>query len=160
MKYIFYAVKYICESTKIEKHFRVYLYCRRWVNLKKIVWIVLLSLILGLVGCDSKENKNVTTEQGKPKIDEKAKDKEEIDKSIMQLAKLVDEKSYEQAKVILVQLSTKTLDETQKSNVDRLKSKVDSELSKISKENMKNEFKKKLDNIELGMSDLNAKESS
>lgn len=135
--------------------------------MKKIVGIIILVLALGLVGCESSVSKKGDTEALKTKIDDKVKVKEEVDNSIHQLSNLIDEKKYDAANILIEELNSKRLDEAQKANVDKLKVRIDSELAKIEKdkkkekqESKKQEYRTKLDNIEIGLKDLNEKESS
>lgn len=136
--------------------------------MKKIVGIIILVLALGLVGCKSSVAKQGDTESSKVKIDDKVKVKEEVDNSIHQLSNLIDEKKYDAAKILIEELNNKGLDESQKTNVDKLKVRIDSELAKIEKEKQeskkqeskKQKYRTKLDNIEIGLKDLDEKESS
>lgn len=132
--------------------------------MKKIVGIIILVLALGLVGCESSVAKKGDTEPTKTKIDDKVKVKEDVNNSIHQLSNLIDEKKYDEAKVLIEQLNSKGLDEAQKANVDKLKVRIDSELAKIEKDkekvkqgSKKQEYRTKLDSIELGLKDLNEK---
>jgi uncharacterized protein YecT (DUF1311 family) len=125
--------------------------------MKKILGFLILMLALGMVGCGSRVAKEGDTEAVKTEIGDKVKVNEEVDNSIQQLSNLIDEKKYEDAKVLIEEIKSKGLDDTQKSKVDKLIGKIDSELANIEKEKKKQEYRTKLDNIELGLKDLTEK---
>ena len=125
--------------------------------MKKILGILILILALGMVGCGSGVAKEGEAEPVKTGVEDKVKVNEEVENSIQQLINLIDEKKYDDAKVLIEELKSKGLDDAEKSKVDKLIGKIDSELANIEKEKKKQEYRTKLDNIEIGLKDLTEK---
>jgi uncharacterized protein YecT (DUF1311 family) len=125
--------------------------------MKKIVVFLTLMLSLGLVGCGSRVAKEGKAEEVNTGVEDKVKVNEEVDNSIVQLSNLIDEKKYDNAKVLIEELKSKRLDDAKKADVDKLKERIDLELAKIGKDKKKQEYRTKLDNIEIGLKDLTEK---
>lgn len=144
--------------------------------MKKIIGIVILALALNMTGCKSNDTKKVDTDASKTAVQDKSKDRQDIDNSIQQLSKLVDEKKYDEAKSVMQELNRKGLDENQKASIDKLKSRIDSESSKaegnkseekqdtkqqgsMNQENKRQEYKAKLDAIAIDLKKLDIKDA-
>ena len=69
--------------------------------MKKIVVFLTLMLSLGLVGCGSRVAKEGKAEAVNTGVEDKVKVNEEVDNSIVQLSNLIDEKKYDDAKVLI-----------------------------------------------------------
>lgn len=135
--------------------------------MKKILGVLVLVLALSIVGCGSSTVKNTNNDTSKSKVENKVKVKEEVDNSINKVSSLIDEKKYGEAKALIEQLSSKELDETQKANINKLKGRIDSELAETEKEknkekkvSKKEEYRVKLDKIQLELKALDEKDAS
>ena len=102
--------------------------------MKKITAIIILILVLGLVGCVNSGTKNIDTDSSKTKVEDQAKDKENIENSIQQLSNLIDKKKYDEAKSLIQKLNSKGLDEAQKVDIDKLRVRMDSKAANNAKE--------------------------
>lgn len=111
--------------------------------MKKILGIIILVLALGLVGCGSSTTENTNTEPVKTSTEDKVENKVE-DKT----------ENQEQAKV---ENKTENKEEAKVENKVEDKKNVGISIQNISR---KEEYRTKLNNIELGLKDLEEKESS
>ncbi|WML33640.1 lysozyme inhibitor LprI family protein [Clostridium sp. OS1-26] len=137
--------------------------------MKKILGVLVLVLALGTVGCGKSTVKNTDNDTSNSKVEDKVKVKEEVDNSINKVSSLIDEKKYDEAKALIEQLNSKELEEAQKANINKLKGRIDSELAETEKEKEKNkekkvskkeEYRAKLDKIQLELKALDEKDAS
>ncbi|MBV7276396.1 DUF1311 domain-containing protein [Clostridium sp. PL3] len=148
--------------------------------MKKIAGILVLVLVLGLTGCKSSATTSENTDKSNVKVEDKTKDKEkedvnadvDVESKIDQLNSLIDSKKYDEANSLAQELSNKKMNESQKAEVNKLKTKIDSESAKAKvdtnnakqetkvQQSKKQEYKTKLDNIEISLKALEQKEAS
>jgi uncharacterized protein YecT (DUF1311 family) len=133
--------------------------------MKKSTILLALILSFGLVGCGNTDKGSTTTTQSNPSDTNSsstttAKDDNIIkaEKSIEKLSSLVDEKKYDEAKALIQDLSKQKLDDSQRESVNKLKNRIDTELSKATTDknqttstSKKQQYKEKLDNLELSL---------